>query len=54
MLRQGENETRKKLALGVKIVATQGDEGGPSKKTRATRKKEVIDDEKTASQPVRS
>ena len=49
-LRQGEDKICEELAPGVEIVATQGDEGGPSKKARATRKKKVLDGEKTASQ----
>jgi hypothetical protein len=49
-LRRGEDDTREELAPGVEIVATQGDEGGPSKKVRATQKKKKFDGEKTASQ----
>lgn len=31
-------------------MTTKGDEGGPSKRVRATRKKKILEDEKTASQ----
>jgi hypothetical protein len=52
--KKGESELqrdgdREDLAPGVEVT-TQGDEGGPSKRVRATRKKKVREAEKTASQ----
>lgn len=38
-LRRGEDETREELTPRVEIMTIQGDESGPSKKTRVTRKK---------------
>lgn len=52
--KKGENELqrhgdRKDLAPGIEVT-TQGEEGGPNKSVRATRKKKVLEGEKTASQ----
>ena len=52
--KKGESELqrdgdREDLAPGVEVT-TQGNEGGPSKRVRATRKKKVREAEKTASQ----
>lgn len=47
--RQGDDETREEIAPEAAVEATQGEEGGPSKKTRALRKK-VVAPSKTASQ----
>lgn len=53
-LKKGESELprdgdREDLAPGAEVTA-QGDEGGPSKRVRATRKKKVLEGDKTASQ----
>lgn len=47
--RRGEDETQEELAPEIAMVATQGEEGGPNKKTRAPRKKVPVPS-KTASQ----
>lgn len=52
--KKGEGELRREddredLAPGAEVT-TQGEEGGPSKKVRATCKKKVLEGEKTASQ----
>lgn len=45
-----EDEIREGLVSGVEAMATQGDEGAPSKKTWVVRKKKVFIGKKTASQ----
>ena len=53
--KKGESELQRDgdqgdLTPGVPVTTQGADEGGPSKRVRATRKKEVLEGEKTASQ----
>lgn len=52
-LRRGEDETREELAPRVDLMATQGYEGSPRKKTRAPREKKPLEGEKPQVDSVR-